>query len=357
MTRLRTDPLRAVRLAALALAVGCGGGGPNAQVRPTAVDVAVVARAPAQSAPSTPPEPEIPERPAGANGPHDAREMIGDAGALEVAPHRATLLVNSAAARSHPSAKIIAKMVTDAFPGWQAFVPNAILRPLDDFDWMLASGSFMWGSTEKNVFLARYRLSETEMDARFGMLLHRLPLATPWGAQAEKTFSAPVDHAERWYFRPKDHVFAIVPRPDSARATAILEAANVPESVRAGELFRITYSAGPTPTLFLGLPRGMRRLRMWAQPDGPGIVLHAEADCDDAESAERVAHEFDGLVVKTMSHGIVRASLGSVAQKLRFWPDGSTARAKVKLTEEEIERVGMVWCMIANGGMNGSCVN
>src|SRR5262245_17605398 len=44
-----------------------------------------------------------PERPAGANGPSDARGMIGDAGAIEPIPHRATLLVSSAAIRAHPA--------------------------------------------------------------------------------------------------------------------------------------------------------------------------------------------------------------------------------------------------------------
>lgn len=292
-----------------------------------------------------------PARPAGANGPADARGMIGDAGDLEPTPHRATLLVSSAAVRAHPSGETIGKLITGVFNGWDTFMPYDVVHPMRDVDWVLMSGSLVMGSTQQNVFLAHYNLPEPKADAAAATLLKRLPSAKKTDLGPGVTaFTTTLDGADRLYLRPKAGVLAIVPPSEGKRAVALLQKANVPTSVRPGELFRVAYSGGAKLRLFDVLPASVGVMRAWGEP-GPdaGIVVHGEGECSSESEAEQVARQLEDRIASTGTPAIVRAMIGGMLERTRVWPDGSTVRIRVEINQQELEKLAAFVCLRSGG--------
>jgi hypothetical protein len=339
---------------ALALApVACGGAPPSQAVvaipaQPAPVETAIA------TAPDAVPHPEPPRArlpppplPAGANGPRDAREMIGDAGELAPAPHRATLLVSSAAVRAHPWGDVLGKAITAVFSGWGDFMPYDVVHPTKDVDWVMMSGSLVLGSTQQNVFVARHNLTEPKADAAAGALLKRLPAAkkTDVGVKGVVALTAHIDGADRLYLRPKPGVLAIVPPPEAKRAVELLRRVELPASVRAGELVRVAYSKGTRLRMFSALPSSVDGMRAWleAAKEG-GVVAHAELDCGTAEQAAAAADDLADRIGAALSSPLVRVAFGALKERMRIWPDGATVRVRAELAEEELRAVATLAC-------------
>ena len=351
-------PARILALHVVLSLAACGGATPSQSIvaipaQPAPVETST--RASDAGARAEPPSPRTapPPLPAGANGPRDARAMIGEAGDLVPAPHRATLLVSSAAVRAHPWGDSIGMTITAVFSGWGDFMPYDVVHPMKDVDWVMMSGSLVMGSTQQNVFLARYNLSEPKADTAAATLLKRLPGAkkTDVGVKGVTALTAHIDGADRLYLRPKPAVLAIVPPSESKRAVELLRRVDLPQSVRPGELLRIAYSSGTKLRMFGALPNAVDGMRAWLEGtrDG-GLVAHAELDCPTNEQAEGASRELEDRIGRALATPLVRIAFGGLAERVRVWPDGSVVRVRAEIAEDELRALSALAC-----ARNGAC--
>jgi hypothetical protein len=221
-----------------------------------------------------------------------------------------------------------------------------------DVDWVLMSGSLVMGSTQQNVFVAHYNLSEPKADAAAATLLKRLPSAkrTVLGVPGVAAFTTTLDGADRLYLRPKPGVLAIVPPSEGRRAAALLQKADVPKSVRPGELFRLAYSGGAKLRMFDALPASIGAMRAWAEPGADaGIIVHAEGECPSESEAEQIARQMEKRIATSSAPALVRAVIGGLLERTRVWPDGSTVRIRVEINQQELEKLAAFACLRSGG--------
>jgi hypothetical protein len=344
-------------LVPLAVLASCGGGqrdaaqpvvipeGPDAA--PTAIAVSEDASAPEPAAKVTPPP-----MPPGANGPKDAVGMIGDAGKIVPANPTTTLLVNSAVMRAHPLGNHAMRVLTSVLTGWGEFMPMDLVHPVRDVDWVVLAGSLVMGSTQTNVFLAHYNLPEKKADTVSADLMKRLANGkkTQLGVTGGTSFSATVDGAERAYLRPKPGVLAIVPAADGKRVAEILKAADIPTTLRPGELARVSWPNAQR--LPLPVPRGVKSLRVWINGTSKDeLSVVAEGECADEEAALRAV---DGLrnQLKANAPGFARMLLRPVIDDATIWADGNVVRYEAKLPDALLDMIASIACERATGSPN-----
>jgi hypothetical protein len=292
-----------------------------------------------------------PALPAGANGPSDAVGLIGEAGQVVTGTPDTVLLVNSARIRAHPSAESLSRVITGVLAGWSQFMPTDLIDPIHDVDWVLMAGTLIMGSTQNNVFVARYNVSEPRADEVSKTLLKRLPKAREarLGVKGAKAITAHVDGAERAFVRARPGILAIVPAADGKRAAELFGKIEPPRTVREGELLRFAVPDRPSRLMWM-IPPEVKALRVWMEPGaGAEILLHAEGDCEDGAAAERVVEYLQRNLEQQSRRLAVRLAIGALLERTRFWQDGRVARMSTTLHERDL-RAAALFTSRSGGG-------
>lgn len=333
-----------VILTALALgaaAAACGGksaGGNRAQVP-----------IPTQSADAgSEAGPPVPTRTShdssGQNGPRDARALLGEVAAIMPADPDMVILVNTAVVRAHPLHEPFGRLVTAVLNGWDNFIPFAVVDPIRDVDWVVMSGSLLYGSTQKNVIVARHNLSPATADAAALLLGKRLPNARTVAEGGHSTLVATIDGADRAFERPKPGVLAIVPAKEGKRAFEHLQRVEVPASVRPGELLRLIYfrhvgTAG-------AMPQEMQAIRAWVEPGRRAdLVLAAEGDCADEQTARVALGSLEQSLASLSTSMAARIAFGPILERAAVWVDGKMVRFQVSVEEQELQSLAAFACI------------
>jgi hypothetical protein len=334
----------------------------GAPPKDTATPVVIPDQAPSAAFTSAPPSAVVPPPPGdapvaaeahvltpGSNGPKDAVGMVGDAGKI-VAPDPVTvLLVSSMTIRTHPMGARAMQLLTSVLAGWGQFMPMDLIDPAKDVDWVLLTGSLVMGSTQQNVFLARYNVSEKRADLVSAELMKRLKNGrkTQLGVPGASSFTAMVDGADRVYVRPKPNVLAIVPAADGKRAAELLKSAEVKAVLRPGELARVSWR--DAQRLPLPVPNGVTALRVWINGTANSeLVIAAEGDCSDAMVAAEAVDDLRSEL-RANTPGFARTLFRPFIDDAAIWADGSTLRYEAKLPEGLLEMLAGIVCMRATG--------
>jgi hypothetical protein len=271
----------------------------------------------------------------GWNGPRDANALLGAAGEAITGSPESLVFVHSSAIRADARRDQLRNALLGVLPGWSEFMPYDVVDPIRDVDWVVMSGSLVMGSTESNIILARYNLTEERADVAMATLLKVLPSAHPTSVPSgAPAITARVDGVERLYVRPRPGLLAIVPIDDGPRVTILLARTGAPTDMRRGELLRIA-DRKPRGEAF-GAPQ-LRGTRVWVMATRKRTTtVRVEGDCDTADAARGALEAIDARLhdgtIPTWTK-LVAPWLG----RIRLHADGPVVRASVALGEDDVE--------------------
>lgn len=313
----------------------CGGADRNTQVVAIPDQPVADAGAPAAKPEAAPPARVVDARtlPSGANGPRDARGMVGSLGELadRLSP---VLLVNTNEMRGHRLGPLLGNVVVASLVGWNQFLPTDLIDPVKETDWVVMAGDIHLGSTARNVILARYNVNEARADVVWKELERRLPAKRlDTGVAGTQALAATVDGALRGYVRGKPGTLAIVPASSAKTVAPIVFQTEAPRSVRKDELLRFA-AADRNAIRMFRVPRDVRTFRIWVEGEGARLFLHAEGDCEDEAGAKRAVEELhtfleDQAAKNPMAAMIARGLLGGAD----ITANGKTARYRGEIEE------------------------
>lgn len=286
------------------------------------------------------PSASVPEepRPAGANGPVDARGMVGEIGG-GLGDQSATAFLDMAALRAHPKGVDIARLVVATFPAWRELVPYDVVHPLREAQWIVVTSEAERASARPAAVLARVDVPAPRADV-LATLAKRLPA----DRIDPKVYGVPAIEAKgaepRVYLRPHPHVLAIVPKAEAARVAALLAKAASPETPRHGELLRIAVKdVPPLVGRYLSI---QGPLRIWVAAEGADPILYAETDATSEVDASRLAGEIRKRLDDV--HGIPAFVARNLLAGAKVVADGRTVRYRATLDDGLVGLATMSVC-------------